>query len=96
MTHNDDPIAEGALEDLAGYENVVNEAVKALVQTPKEKAEQEDLHLRLMNGEYSDEYADHISDSEEGYTAGELLKAYVRKLHKLGRWQQIAEHVLPR
>lgn len=93
VTHNDDPIAEGALEDLAGYENVVNEAVKALVQTPKEKAEQEDLHLRLMNGEYSDEYADHISDSEEGYTAGELLKAYVRKLHKLGRWQQIAEHV---
>lgn len=93
VTHNDDPIAEGALEDLAAYENVVNEAVKALVQTPEQKAEQEDLYLKLMNGEYSDEYADHISDSEEGYTAGELLKAYVRKLHKLGRWQQIAEHV---
>jgi hypothetical protein len=93
VTHNDDPIAEGALEDLAGYENVVNEAVKARELTPEENAKAVELHLRLINGEYSEEYAEHLATSDEdGYTAGELLKAYVRRLHKTGNWKQIASH----
>lgn len=93
VTHNDDPIAEGALEDLAGYENVVNEAVKARELTPEEKSKADELHLRLINGEYSEEYAEHLATSDEdGYTAGEFLKAYVRRLHKTGNWKQIASH----
>jgi hypothetical protein len=93
VTHNDDPIAEGALEDLAGYENVVNEAVKARELTTEENAKADELHLRLINGEFSEEYAEHLATSDEdGYTAGELLKAYVRRLHKTGNWKQIASH----
>ena len=71
----------------------MNEAVIAREVTPQEREKADELHLRLINGEYSEEYAEHIATSDkDGYTAGEFLKAYVRRLHKTGNWKQIATH----
>ena len=93
VTHADDAIAEGALDDLAGFEAIVKAAIDAVQQTPEEKANEQALSLALINGEYSEEYAEHLSTSnEDGYTAGVFLKAYIRRVRKTIGWQHLAAH----
>lgn len=93
VTNSDDAIAEGALDDLAGFDAVLEKAFQELTPTEEEKAKKQALRLALVNGEYSDEYAEHIQDDEDGYTASEFLKAYVRRVRTTVGWQHLASHV---
>lgn len=93
VTNSDDAIAEGALDDLAGFEAVVDEAFRALTPTDNEKEKKQALRLALLNGEYSDEYAEHIQDDEDGYTADKFLKEYVRRVRTTVGWQHLVSHV---
>jgi hypothetical protein len=93
VTNSDDAIAEGALDDLAGFDAVLEEAFQELTPTEEEKAKKQALRLALVNGEYSDEYAEHIQDDEDGYTAGEFLKAYIRRVRSTVGWKNLASHV---
>jgi hypothetical protein len=93
VTNSDGAIAEGALDDLGGFEAVVEEAFQALTPIEKEIAKQRKLHLAILNGEYSEEYADHlIQDNEDGYTADEFLKAYIRRVRRTVGWQHLEAH----
>src|ERR1019366_6807797 len=93
VTNSDDAIAAGALDDLTGFEAVVEKAFKALTPTEKEIAKQRVLHLAIINGEYSDEYAEHlIEGDDDGYTAREFLKSYVRRVRTTVGWQHLASH----
>lgn len=90
--HTDDTIAEGALRDLDGFEAIVDAAVEVLTPTAKDREGWEATHLSIINGEYSDEYAQHISENDDGHTAGEFLKAYVAKVRATKGWRHLAAH----
>lgn len=87
-----DAIAEGALQDIASFEEIVDAAVRvrALDEDAKQQVEKE--HLAITNGEYSDEYAEHLSNNDDGYTAGEFLEAYISRIRNDFSWKIIAEH----
>lgn len=89
---SDDAIAEGALDDLDGFEKIVDAAVEVRTTSEKDRAKQEELHLALVNGEYSDHYAEHLADNDDGYTASEYLEAYVVRVRATVGWKRIAEH----
>lgn len=90
VTNSDDAIAEGALEDLTGFEAVVDEAFRSLNLPATERAEQDALDLAILNGEYSEEYVEHLVDgNENGYTAGEFIKAYIRRVRATVGWQRL-------
>lgn len=87
---NDDPIAAGALADLDGFEAVVADA---LAYQAELRAEPNDgLWLSLMNGEYSEDAAEHYADNDDGYTADVFLKAFVRTLRDKRGWQAVRDH----
>jgi len=88
----DDVIAEGALEDLDGFETIVDEAVKVRTPSEKDRREWAQIHLDIRNGVYSDDYAQHIGENDDGYTAGEFLKAYVRRARRDKGWRFLAQH----
>ena len=90
--HADDAIAEGALNDLAGFEAIVDTAIKVLTPSDAERQSAADTRLAIINGEYSDEYAEHISNNDDGYTAGEFLAAYVRRVRTTVGWRHLASH----
>ncbi|WP_212733117.1 hypothetical protein [Terriglobus roseus] len=93
VMRSDDAIAEGALEDLEGFERVVDEAVQALIPTAEQNAENRGINLALANCEYNEEYADHLCDSnEDGYTAAQFLEAYTVRVRSAGDWQRLAGH----
>lgn len=90
--HSDDTIAEGALRDLDGFEAIVDSAVEVLTPTAKDREGWESTRLAIINGEYSDDYAQHISENDDGHTAGEFLKAFVAKVRATKGWPHLAEH----
>lgn len=85
-------VAAGALDDLDGYEAVLDAAVEALACSPEEDEKRAREHLALINDEYSDEYAEYLSHDDSGYTAHEMLDAYVERLRATGNWRSIATH----
>lgn len=89
---SDDAIAEGALDDLDGFEEIVDAAVEVQTTSEEERAKQEELHLALVNGEYSEHYAEHLADNDDGYTASEYLEAYVVRVRATVGWKRIVEH----
>jgi hypothetical protein len=89
VVNSDGAIVEGALDDLAGFASVLKEAFEAMTPSPKEAARREELHLALLNGEYSDDHAEHLQDDDDGYTAGQFVKAYVRRVRTTGDWQHL-------
>ncbi|MBP1884984.1 hypothetical protein [Sinorhizobium mexicanum] len=74
---NDDTIAAGALENLSAFESVVDGAVRAYSTTDEERQRSEENHLLIVNEEISEDYAEHLQDNDDGYTADKYLKAYV-------------------
>jgi hypothetical protein len=92
VIHSDDAIAEGALDDLAGFEAIVDEALQAVNPSPEKVARDEVIHLAILNGEYSDDYVDHLTDDEHGYTAGKFIKAYIIRVRRTVAWKYLANH----
>ncbi len=74
---NDDTIAAGALENLSPFESVVDEAVRAYTSTDEERRRSEENHLLIVNEEISEDYAEHLSENDDGYTAGKYLESYI-------------------
>lgn len=92
VTHTHDAIAEGALHDLAGFEAIVDTAVAVRTASPADLQSWAETRLAIINGEYSEDYAEHLSDNEDGWTAGEFLEAYVRRARATVGWRHLAEH----
>ncbi|MDH2345482.1 hypothetical protein [Bradyrhizobium sp. SSUT77] len=89
---SDDVIAHGALNDIEGFEAIVDSAVAVLTPSEKELREAAETQLDIVNDVYSDDYAQHISENDDGYTAREFLKAYVGRVRRERGWQLIAQH----
>ena len=90
---SDDAIAEGALDDLVGFEKVVDEAFESLIVSEEDHKKQEEQWLALVNGEYSDHYAEHLSNSnDDGHTARTYLEAYVDRVRTTVGWKHIVKH----
>ncbi len=85
-----DAIMRGALRDLDGFEAVTAAALEELDSIHSEP----ELWLSIRNGEYSEDYTEHLIDShsEDGYVANELLQAYVKTLRVKRGWTAVANH----
>lgn len=92
VTNAHDAIAEGALGDLAGFESIVDTAVAVRASTPEELQRWVETRLAITNGEYSEDYAEHLSYNDDGWTAGEFLEAYVQRVRATVGWQHLADH----
>ena len=89
---NDDVIAQGALADLYRFELVVDAAVAILQPTEAELARDTRDHLSIINGEVSEDYAEHLFNNDDGHTAGEYLQAFVDRMRAECGWRSIAAH----
>ncbi|EIG61257.1 hypothetical protein [Bradyrhizobium sp. WSM1253] len=89
---NTSVIAEGALADLNGFEEVVAQAVAYRDELSGKP--DEDFKLRLANGEYDGDYGSHYyeSISEDGQTAFEFLECYVTMRRERNGWRAIRDH----
>ncbi len=85
-------IIEGAIKDLTGFGTVVDQAVEALTPTAADEQKHRDIVLSLINKEFSEAYAEHISEDDSGYIARRLLRAYVEKARDTFGWQFLAQH----
>lgn len=87
-----DPILTGALADLDEFEPVVTAAIEH--ETYLREVGDEGVWLALANGEYGDEDASSVQEDrgQEGYTADEILKDYVRALRSRGGWPAVSHH----
>jgi hypothetical protein len=92
VVHNSDVIAFGALFDIDAFEQVVDEAVKALTPSRESLEKAEQLRLDIENDVYSEDYAQHLSENDEGYTAHEFVKAYLERVRHVDDWRRIARH----
>jgi HEAT repeat protein len=92
VTHSSEAIAAGALNDLVGFEAIVDMAADILTPSESDQIEANETHLAIINGEYSEHYAEHLSENEYGYTANEFLKAYVDRVRITAGWRILAEH----
>jgi hypothetical protein len=89
---NADAIAVGALQDLRSFATVVDEAIA--YQVKLERAEDPSLWLAIRNGEYSEDYAQHLAETagEDGHTADSFIKAYVTALRRQDGWPALRDH----
>ncbi|WP_426810444.1 hypothetical protein ABOC32_06315 [Pseudomonas sp. WOUb67] len=92
VTHSSDVIAAGALHDLGGFEPIVDTAIEVLTPTTDEQAETRVTRLAIINEVYSSDYAEHLSDNDDGYTAVEFLQAYTDRMRQVNGWQSLAQH----
>lgn len=92
VTNTEDAIAEGALNDLAGFEAIVDDAIAVRTPSDDDRQRADETHLAIINGEYSEDYAEHLADNDDGWTAGEFLEAYVRRVRATVGWQHLVEY----
>ena len=89
-------IAKGAVQDLAGFEAVVDEAVAVVAsaeRSAQRSAESDAAHLAIVNGEYNEDYAEHVAQGyDDGFTADQFLRAYVTEVRGNGDWRVLADH----
>jgi hypothetical protein len=90
--HSDDVIAEGALRDLKSFEHIVDAAVDVLTPSQEERRKTAETHLAIVNGVYSDDYAEYLAGNDDGHTAGFFLGAYVERVRSLKEWRSLAQH----
>lgn len=85
-------IAAGGLADLGGFEAVVTQAVS--YQQELSGKTDDEFELKLANGEYDGDYADHYyeSISEDGRTAQEFIECYVAARRERDGWTAIRDH----
>jgi len=89
---NADTLIDGAIVDLDGFETVVLEAADA--NDKAYSSHDRKFWLAIRNSDYDDHASEHYLESagEDGHTAGEVLKAYVRARRAAGDWQSLASH----
>ncbi|OEZ90509.1 hypothetical protein JAB8_19520 [Janthinobacterium sp. HH106] len=92
VTYSSDAIAAGALNDLTGFEAIVDIAADVLTPSEADRRNADETRLAIINNEYSDDYANHLQENEDGHTAGEFLKAYVDRVRTTVGWRKLAEH----
>jgi hypothetical protein len=92
VTHSSDVIAAGALRDLDGFEPIVDAAVKERTPTSDEQARARETHLAIINEVHNGDYAEHLADNDDGYTAGEFLRAYADRVREAKGWRSLAQH----
>ncbi|OYW46432.1 MAG: hypothetical protein B7Z08_00995 [Sphingomonadales bacterium 32-68-7] len=89
---NDDTIAAGALADLDGFEPIVDAAVAVLEPTEAGLAHAARNRMLVINDEVSEDYAEHLADNDDGYTASTYLDAYVDRIRSERGWPVLASH----
>ena len=95
MAHGFNPNVEtlirGAIVDLDSYEAVFDETTAYL--SKKRMTRDRSSLLALYNRNYDDEAQDHYWESmgEEGYTASEILQAYIEARRRRGEWQVVTK-----
>ncbi|MER9998817.1 hypothetical protein NKJ90_08245 [Mesorhizobium sp. M0051] len=94
FTHSFDVVAAGALRDLDSFEPIVDAAVKERTPTSDEqaKAKSNETHLAIINEVYNGDYAEHLADNDDGFTAGEFLRAYADRVREAKGWRSLAQH----
>lgn len=85
-------IAAGALKDVEGFERIIDIAVRITTPTEDELAGYAKINLAIINGEYSEEYAQYLSESEDGWTASQFIDSYVVHVRSEFGWERIAAH----
>ncbi|RAK68710.1 hypothetical protein [Phenylobacterium kunshanense] len=88
----DHVIAAGALRDREGFEHVIDRAIEVLTPSAADLAAAAKTRLDVVNGVYSEDYAEHLADNDEGYTAQQFLKAYAQKTRTTVGWRVLAQH----
>ncbi|WP_448192841.1 nSTAND3 domain-containing NTPase [Azospirillum sp. sgz301742] len=88
----DDAIAEGALRDLVGFERIVDAAVAELTPNDADRNRAAQLRLDFANEVYSDDYAQHLAEDDEGHTAEVFLTAYIRQARATLGWRSLVTH----
>ena len=88
---NVETLIRGAIVELDLYEAVFDETTAYLGK--KRMSRGRTPLLALYNRNYDDEAQDHYWESmgEEGYTASEILQAYIEERRKRGEWQVLTE-----
>lgn len=89
---SDDAIAYGALKDVDDFGAVVDLAVEALTPSASQVKKAKATLLDIQNEVYSEDYASYLSENDEGYTASEYLKAFVRRARETKGWLYIVKH----
>lgn len=92
VTHAHRAIATGALNDLAGFEAIIDAAVEARTMSDEERERDAETRLAIANGEFSEDYVDHLSDNDDGWTAGEFVQAYVERVRATVGWRHLEAH----
>ncbi|CNG86711.1 hypothetical protein ACSILG_000193 [Yersinia enterocolitica] len=85
-------VAAGAVRDIDGFEPIVDRAVKEITTTSEQQSRVLEMHLAIKNEVYNDDYAEHLSECDDGYTASEFLRAYVDRARKERGWMSLATH----
>ena len=92
VSNSHDAIAQGALDDLVAFEAIVDAAIAVRMPSDAERQRNAEIHLAIVNREYSDDYAEHLGDNDDGWTAGEFLEAYVQRVRATVGWRHLIEH----
>lgn len=92
VVENSEIIAQGALQQLERFESIVDLAVHALDTPAAELDKWRQIRLDIQNRVYSDDYADHLQENDDGYTANEFLRAYVDKVRSTSGWSALTQH----
>lgn len=89
---NDDAIAAGALQDIERFETIVDTAVAVGTPTDAQRRQWAEASLDIDNGVYSDDYADHLMDNDDGLTAREMIDAYIHRIRETKGWRYLSQH----
>lgn len=95
ITHGYSPNVEtlisGAIGDLASYEAVFDETTAHLER--RRMTRDRSALLALYNRNYDEDVQEHFWENmgEEGYTASEILKAYIHERRTRGEWHVLTE-----
>lgn len=87
-----DVISAGALRDLEGFEPIVDAAIGVCTPAEAECEDAREARLAIINEVYNADYADHLSENDDGYTAWEFLDDYAIRARNQNGWQFLAEH----
>lgn len=83
------PLLKGAAMDIDNFGIVAEEALNFLNDPTENSTDYKLLNLQIENGEFDDEYAEHLSENDDGYTAGEILATYVYQLREQRGWSAL-------
>lgn len=91
-TSSSEVIVTGALRDLEGFESILDRAIEVLTPSKEEQKKADETRLAIINDVYSSDYAEHLSENDDGYTAWEFLKAYADRVREVKGWRPLAKH----